>query len=153
MNKSSATSVRTAGAVPVAGRQSAMRLLMGGALVLALTALWLPTVQAADAPHAGAALQPGRSYVVMPGDTLDKVVQKTMASSPLKNEVLREALVASNAQVLPSGRNPRLVPGTVLQLPDPDTVLRTVLGPAAPPHDAAPAGGAGEQRRRWVRYP
>lgn len=124
------------------------------ALVLSLAAL--QAARAADAPSvASAGLQAGRSYVVMPGDTLDKVVQKTMAGSPLKNEFLREALIAANPRTIAAGRNPRLTPGTVLQLPDHEEVLRKVLTPLLPPAETvlADSPAAGETRRRWVRFP
>lgn len=145
------------------------RLLIGLAL---LTLVTLPLARAAGAPaaaapaHAPAAAvaspvvaaalpQAGRVYVVMPGDTLDRVVQKTMAGSPLKNEFLREALVAANPQAIPAGRQPRLTPGTVLQVPAHEDVLRKVLLPLLPAVETASAPGPveGDTRRRWVRFP
>lgn len=138
--------------------------LSGTCLVLGALAAtaWPRLVAAADAPaaqaHAGghgaaAALVPGRSYVVMPGDTLDRVVAKAMTGSPLKNEVLREALVAANAQVLPAGKNPRLVPGTVLTLPDPEAVLRNLASSVSASAEPQLAPASGDSRRRWVRFP
>ena len=100
---------------------------------------------------------PARTYVVAPGDTLDRVIQKTMGASPLKLELLRQALVQANPQAIAAGRNPRLKTGTVLQLPDQDALLRAVALPVMQQADTAPpqAGGsaAGDNRRRWVRYP
>ena len=116
------------------------------------------TPAAMPAPAAEAhAMAPARTYTVVAGDTLDRVVQKTMGASPLKVELLRQALVQANPQGIAPGRNPRLKAGTVLQLPDHDALLRAVALPAlqqaegAQPHSGS--GAAGDQRRRWVRYP
>ena len=96
-----------------------------------------------------------RSYVVVSGDTLDRIVQKTKGQSPLRIELLRQALADANPQAITTVRNPRLKVGTVLQLPDHEALLRATVLPLLPPADAAalsPAGGA-DARKRWVRYP
>lgn len=126
------------------------------AAVLAVPAL-AATPSAVPAPAVEThAMAPARTYTVVAGDTLDRVVQKTMGSSPLKVELLRQALVQANPQGIAPGRNPRLKVGTVLQLPDHDALLRAVALPALQQAEALPpqaGGAAGDNRKRWVRYP
>lgn len=120
---------------------------------VALAAVARPAAAAEPAAAASkSASDTSRMYVVMQGDTIDRIVNKTMAHSPLKPELLRDALVAANQQVIPAGRNPRLKPGTVLQLPDHEALLRRTVQPLLPP--AEQAGNAeADARKRWVRYP
>ena len=125
---------------------------------LLATSAWAASPQAVPAPAVQAqALAPAATYTVAPGDTLDRVVQKTMGASPLKPELLKQALVQANPQAIPAGRNPRLKAGTVLQLPDHDALLRAVVLPLVQSVDSPPpqVGGmpVGEHRKRWVRYP
>lgn len=128
------------------------------ALVLAAATSWvlgLPgRAQAAEpAPADKSAQESPRSYVVAPGDTLDRIVQKTMGASPLRIELLREALAAANPQAISSVRNPRLKAGMVLQLPDHEALLRQTIAPLLPADSAAHSQGGGDARKRWVRYP
>ena len=98
-----------------------------------------------------------RSYTVQRGDTLDRVIQQTMADSPLKIELLRKAFVDGNPQAFVSGNVSRLRAGAVLQVPDHTLLLRSTLLPVL---DAAEAAASGEarssnanDRRRWVHFP
>ena len=119
---------------------------------VALAAVAGPAAAAEPAAASKPASDTARMYVVMPGDTLDRIVNKTLAHSPLKPELLREALVSANPQVIPAGRNPRLKPGTVLQLPDHEALLRSTVLPLLPAADQA-GSTAADARKRWVRYP
>jgi len=96
---------------------------------------------------------PARIYITVAGDTPDRVVQKTLAHSPLKAELLRQALVQANPKVLPPTGNPRLKPGTELYLPDHEALLRRTLEPLLKPADAQASADTGQDRRRWVRFP
>lgn len=127
--------------------------LMAWVLVLASLGMSLQA-QAAD-PAAKLATDPARSYVVAPGDTLDRIIQKTMGQSPLKIELLREALAAANPQAIASVRNPRLKAGAVLQLPDHEALLRATVQPLLPSVGMAshPTPNDADNRKRWVRYP
>jgi hypothetical protein len=135
-------------------RARTLSFLMAGVLVLAAFSLSLQA-QAAD-PAAKQATDPARSYVVAPGDTLDRIIQKTMGQSPLKIELLREALAAANPQAIASVRNPRLKAGAVLQLPDHHALLRAAVQPLLQPADMVsshPTPNDADNRKRWVRYP
>lgn len=136
--------------VPALSALALAGLLVAPALAATPAAVPAPAVQAT-------ALSAARTYTVAPGDTLDRVVQKTMGESPLKPELLKQALAQANPQGIPAGRNPRLKAGSVLQLPDHDALLRAVLQPLVQHAESMPpqVGGnaVGDNRRRWVRYP
>ncbi len=100
----------------------------------------------------------GRSHKVAPGESLDRVIQKTMADSPLKPEAMRQAFIQLNPQAFPDGRMARLKTGTVLQVPDSAQLLRSVLLPVLEGAEAAAVVRSGtpqaaDERRRWVRFP
>lgn len=141
-------------------------LVLAGSLALwGVAALWLacaPAVQAAGAPAPAmgapsalaASTAPVRTYVTVAGDTPDRVIQKTMADSPLKPELLRQALAQANPQVAGTGRNQRIKTGTVLHLPDHAALVRQVLLPLLPPAEAAAfSPDSAQDKRRWVRFP
>jgi Tfp pilus assembly protein FimV len=105
-----------------------------------------------------------RSYSVLRGDTLDRVIQKTLPDSPLKIDILRKAFVELNPQAFVAGNVSRLQAGAVLQVPDPVQLLRASILPllgaaeaAALSGEAKSAAGSGNghagERRNWVRFP
>lgn len=103
-------------------------------------------------------LPSGRSHTVAAGESLDRVIQKTMADSPLKVELIRQAFVQLNPQAFPDGRVVRLKAGTVLQVPDSAQLLRQVLLPVLEGAEAAAVvrngtPQAADDKRRWVRFP
>lgn len=105
------------------------------------------------------------SVEVARGQTLDALVRAHFGKSPLKPEVVREAMIKLNPQALgPDGRK-RLTAGTRLQLPTRDDLVRHAFGGAqaqnlaaadqaalADSHAASHSAAAGA-RRGWVRYP
>lgn len=105
----------------------------------------------AASPHAA------RVYVTVAGDTLDRVIRKTMADSPLKDDLLRQAFIAANPKAFAAGRNSRLRVGTELKLPETNALLREILLPLLSPTEVGsyfpPPPTTAEERRRWVRYP
>ncbi|MFM6990326.1 MAG: hypothetical protein ACKOWD_03355 [Rhodoferax sp.] len=109
---------------------------------------------AASEPHA----TPMHSYLPKPGETLDQVIEHTLAGSPLKIELLRQAFVAQNPQAFVPGKVPKLRKGVPLTVPDHDALLRTHLGARTQPvADAAQPAGRGpstaEERKHWVQFP
>lgn len=93
-----------------------------------------------DAPQAAAA-QPAApkrdlsglpemtSYTTQKGDTAEKILQKFYPASPLRPEVLREALVQNNPKAFPKGTAKSLVIGSTVSLPDPLELSRKLLLP------------------------
>lgn len=58
------------------------------------------------------------SYKTKAGDTLDKLVQKFYANSPLRADVLRDALFQNNPKAFAKGNPKQLLPNSTLSLPD-----------------------------------
>ena len=117
-----------------------------------------------------------KTHTVVAGDTLDKVVQKYYANSPLKADVLRDWVVVNNPKAFTKANSKKLQPGTVLNLADqtelilklmPNAVAKASAQPNTPPANPlpAPVGGAAAHqagnvqalvepnKRNWVRYP
>ncbi|MSQ64753.1 MAG: hypothetical protein EXR37_00115 [Limnohabitans sp.] len=105
------------------------------------------------------------SYKTKAGDTVDKVLQKFYGSTPLRSDILRDALVQNNPKAFAKGNAKNLIPGSTLSLPDPLEIAKkrllpvTIGGPTevavpmpvnSPLHQpapvatpAVPAGGGG----------
>jgi len=117
-----------------------------------------------------------KTHKVVAGDTLDKVVQKYYANSPLKPEVLRDWVVVNNPNAFTKASSKKLQPGTVLNLADQAELIQKLMPSAASSAQAkpnapsanplpAPVGGAASHqagniqalvepnKRNWVRFP
>lgn len=114
-----------------------------------------PKAAAPVAPVRPAVVASGRTYKVLRGDSLDKVIQKTMAESPLRVELLRNAFIELNPQAFPGGQASRMRTAETLNVPDAVQLLRAVATPLMETEDAsrAAAPASAEQQRRWVRFP
>ncbi len=118
------------------------------------TAAPAASASASAAPAAPASLK----YTVREGDTLDKVIRLNMGNSPLRIEILREAVIKQNPQAFSKGSNKVLLANAVITLPNHNELLQKQLmavlppaEPAAPP--AATSSYAEDRRKSWVRYP
>ena len=86
-------------------------------------------------------------YKVKAGDTIDRILQKFYASTPLRQDVLREALVQNNPQAFVKGNPKSLLAGANLMLPEPAELVKKLMpvlladasSPAANPAHAASA--------------
>ena len=119
-----------------------------------------------------------KTHTVMAGDTLEKVVQKYYANSPLKPDVLRDWVVVNNPNAFIKPNSKKLQPGTVLNLADQTELIQKLMPSAATKTQVqalpntlpatplpAPVGGAASHqagnvqalvepnKRNWVRYP
>ena len=114
-----------------------------------------PKAVAPVAPVQAAVVASGRTYKVLRGESLDKVIQKTMADSPLRIELLRNAFIELNPQAFPGGQASRMRTTEPLNVPDSVQLLRAVATPLLETEDAsrAAAPASAEQQRRWVRFP
>jgi Tfp pilus assembly protein FimV len=94
----------------------------------------------------------GKTYRVRPGDSLDRIIQRTMPNSPLKIEYLRDAVVRANPGVFAHAGGYRIHSGQVLQLPDLGQILRATMEPFLQSPESK-AQTDEQIRRRWVHYP
>ena len=104
---------------------------------------------------------PRTTYQVVSGDTLDKVIRKTMPDSPLRVEILRNAFVQQNPQAFTKAPPRALMAGAVLNVPNHDDLLRTYTVPGHAPGNSGMHRGGGystadlnmNERKNWVRFP
>jgi hypothetical protein len=116
-----------------------------------------------------------KTYDVVSGDTLDKVIRATMPDSPLKIELLRTAFIQQNPQAFTKTPPRTLMAGSILTIPDHSSLVAMYLksGKSAPAKDIQGSGadssstkssgpGAGgyattdlnmNERKNWVRFP
>jgi hypothetical protein len=101
------------------------------------------------------------TYVVESGDTLDKVIRKTMPDSPLRVDILRNAFVQQNPQAFTKAPPRSLMAGAVLNVPNHDDLLRSYMVPGHAPGNSGMHRGGGystadmnmNERKNWVRFP
>ncbi len=101
------------------------------------------------------------TYQVESGDTLDKVIRKTMPDSPLRIEILRNAYVQQNPQAFTKAPPRALMAGAVLNVPNHDDLLRSYMVPGHAPGNSGAHRGGGystadinmNERKNWVRFP
>jgi Tfp pilus assembly protein FimV len=104
---------------------------------------------------------PRTTYQVVSGDTLDKVIRKTMPDSPLRVEILRNAFVQQNPQAFTKAPPRALMAGAVLNVPNHDDLLRTYTVPGHAAGNSGMQRGGGystadlnmNERKNWVRFP
>jgi Tfp pilus assembly protein FimV len=139
-----------------------LKMLTAGACLCALQGLPTLAYAAGELAKSAAASPPApaSSYKPKPGETLDQVIAKTMAKSPLSIALLRQAFIDQNPQGIVPGKIPKLRKGVTLQVPDHDRLLRGVLAsvtpvPAPLPPEVQPqvAPPTPEDRKRWIQYP
>jgi len=137
-----------------------------GWALLACALTWAePALSADPAPAGGnaaaqAATSPGAApvkYTVREGDTLDKIIRLHMGNSPLRIEILRDAVVKQNPHAFVKGSTKVLLANAVITVPNHSELLQKQLGSALPVADPAPPGTstsmAEDRRKSWVRYP
>lgn len=101
------------------------------------------------------------TYKVEAGDTLDKVIKKTMPDSPLRADILRNAFVQQNPQAFTKSPPRALMAGAVLNVPSHDDLLRSHMVPGHAPGNSGMQRGGGystadlnmNERKNWVRFP
>ena len=122
---------------------------------------WLCCLVLAVPAMALAATPAARTYQVQTGDTLDKVIRKTMPDSPFKFEILRNAFVQQNPQAFTKAPPRALMAGAVLNVPNHDDLLRSYMVPGHAPGNSGVNRGGGystadmnmNERKNWVRFP
>lgn len=114
----------------------------------------------APASEAAAATPTKPAVTVLRGETLDRVIRRTLPAQPFKDEFLRKAFVQLNPGVLDNRSSRPLPAGTTLNVPTAQDLL-AMLGQQYPAlfktranetSEEAPASSTGT-KRRWVQYP
>lgn len=67
------------------------------------------------------------TYKVKAGDTIERIIQKFYASSPLRVDVLRDALVQNNPKSFVKANPKSLMAGTTLSLPDQTDLIKKLM--------------------------
>lgn len=149
-----------------AAAASALKVLLGPAAVMQASASGrvmaegldrvLPTP--ASAGVAMSASGQGARVTVQRGETLDRVIRRTLPHVPLQIDFLRKAFVSLNPQAFPTGSVHLMRAGSTLQVPSMAALRQMVV--QQNPQSAAffepetPAPGAyNADKRRWVRFP
>jgi Tfp pilus assembly protein FimV len=113
-------------------------------------------------PEPGALAAVGSTVTVQRGETLDRLIRRTLPDVPLHPDFLRKAFVSLNPQVFPSGSPNRMLAGARMQVPS-MAALRQMMLSQHPSSAALLQGGdaranhAGSidpsDQRSWVRFP
>ncbi|MDH4480184.1 MAG: hypothetical protein QE283_09955 [Rhodoferax sp.] len=133
----------------------------------ALTALAAAPAGAASLPSAPfAGLSSSHTYTPTVGESVVRIVAKTLPNSPLSADLLAQAFVSLNPQAFSSGPNGRTLSAATLKVPNHNQLVQLVLAKneaarpavlaalAAPEPKATPVAAprAAEKRENWVRY-
>ena len=132
--------------------------LLACALTLAEPAFAADPTPAGGNAAAQAATSPGAvKYTVREGDTLDKIIRLHMGNSPLRIELLRDAVVKQNPHAFVKGSTKVLLAHAVITVPNHTELLQKQLGSAMPLADPTPPAASNsmleDRRKTWVRYP
>jgi Tfp pilus assembly protein FimV len=138
---------------------------LGWALLACVLTLAEPALSAEPSPAGGSAAAQAASntgagalkYTVREGDTLDKIIRLHMGNSPLRIELLRDAVVKQNPHAFVKGSTKVLLAHAVITVPNHNELLQKQLGSAMPGADPTPPAAstsmAEDRRKTWVRYP
>jgi len=99
---------------------------------------------------------------VQRGETLDRVIRRTLPDVPLHPDFLRKAFVSLNPQVFPSGSPHQMRSGVQLKVPSMSALRQMMLSQhpgamplfqAAEPQAEQKTAPDPNDQRRWVRFP
>jgi hypothetical protein len=117
----------------------------------------LGSVWAADAAKEASTQTATPNYTVPQSISIDRLIQKLYANSPLNISVLRKVLVDANPKVITGNPQQRVKAGTSIVVPDHGVVVKHVLTPfaAAPAETQETHSNASDYqaRKHWVRFP
>ena len=140
---------------------------MLGVAVLTVATLAATPVGAATvsgAPFAG--LSSSHTYTPAVGESLGRIVAKTLPNSPLSADLLAQAFLSLNPQAFSSGANGRTLSAATLKVPNHNQLVQLVLAKneaarptvlaalATPEPKVSPVAVPRpvEKRENWVRY-
>ena len=120
------------------------------------------TKDSATAPAIASSAMVSGTVTVKRGETLDRLIRRTLPDVPLHPDFLRKAFVNLNPQVFPSGSPHQMRSGASLKVPSLPALRQMMMNqyPGAAPLLTESEGQMGHKaaadpndQRRWVRYP
>jgi hypothetical protein len=132
--------------------------------LLALASAPAGATTAAPGPLAG--LSASHTYTPTVGESLGRIVAKTLPNSPLSADLLAQAFVSLNPKAFSAGAGQRTLSAATLKVPNHNQLVQLVLAKneaarpallaalATPDAKSAPppAVRASDKRENWVRY-
>lgn len=130
---------------------------MGSAPPTTVPGVFAPATQPSAAV---AAATPRATVTVQRGETLDRLIRRTLPTNPLHPDLLRAAFVNANPQVFPKGAAHAMRSGTSLQVPSTED-LRQLLATQHPefvamfskPEVLVTLESSTASKPKWVRFP
>ena len=126
-------------------------------VAIALSCIVVSPLNAAETEKEAVAKVADANFKVAQSSSVDKLIQKFYANSPLSTSVLRKALVDANPKVITGNPQQRVKAGTVIVVPDHGQIVNHVLTPHVVAKqvilDQNPAASDYQSRKHWVRFP
>ena len=126
-------------------------------VAIALSCIVVSPLNAAETEKEAVAKVADANFKVAQSSSVDKLIQKFYANSPLSTSVLRKALVDANPKVITGNPQQRVKAGTVIVVPDHGQIVNHVLTPNVVAKqvilDQNPAASDYQSRKHWVRFP
>ena len=126
-------------------------------VAIALSCIVVSPLNAAETEKEAVAKVADANFTVAQSTSVDKLIQKFYANSPLNVSVLRKALVDANPKVITGKPQQRLKAGTVIVVPDHGQIVNHVLTPNVVAKqvilDQNPTANDYQARKHCVRFP
>ena len=126
-------------------------------VAIALSCIVVSPLNAAETEKEAVAKVADANFTVAQSTSVDKLIQKFYANSPLNVSVLRKALVDANPKVITGKPQQRVKAGTVIVVPDHGQIVNHVLTPNVVAKqvilDQNPTANDYQARKHWVRFP
>ena len=90
------------------------------------------------------------TYIVKPGDYLDKIIKQTAGNSTIRPAILRRAFVRANPSAFKRSNPNWMLANKRLKVPDADDIKKVIFKDVDP--NKAKAGGV-DPYEDWIQYP
>lgn len=94
---------------------------------------------------------PDGSYVVKKGDYLDKIINQTVGSSPLRRDILRRAFVRANPHAFMRSNPNWLLANKRLRVPEADDIKKVIFTDES--RRASTQRESANPHEGWIQYP
>ena len=96
-------------------------------------------------------VSPDGSYVVKKGDYLDKIINQTVGSSPLRRDILRRAFVRANPHAFMRSNPNWLLANKRLRVPEADDIKKVIFTDES--RRASTQRESANPHEGWIQYP